>query len=151
MSTLPKKYITDNSGNRVLPISHTSAIFDDNGTSVETLLSTLQYTNIGYNVYASSGSGTVTINYDNGPIQVITLSGDVSSVNVSNVPAGHSCHVIFVSNSASYTRSIAIAHNSSTRCCPEGQDLSLTVPEQGNGYTEVDFLNANNIIYVRGV
>lgn len=113
---------------------------------------TLNYSDIGYTVYAPSAtSGSITINYNNGPIQVITLSGDVSSVNVSNVPAGHSCHVIFVSNSASYTRSIAIAHNSSTRCCPEGQDLSLTVPEQGNGYTEVDFLNANNIIYVRGV
>lgn len=113
----------------------------------------LSYTDVTYTVYvpSSSSSGAISADYTNGPVQVITLSGNASSVTTSNIPAGHSLHIIFRSNSTSTTRTVAIAHNSSTSCCPEGTALSLTVPKQGSGYTEVDFINVNSIIYVRGV
>lgn len=113
-----------------------------------------KYGDITYDVYvpSSNSSGALTLNFNNGPVQVHTVSSaNISSVSTSNIPAGHSLHVIFRSDSASATRTVAIAHNATTSCCPEGSALSLTVPEQGSGYTEVDFINVNNIIYVRGV
>ena len=114
---------------------------------------TLSYKKVTYTVYvpSSNSSGALTLNFNNGPVQVHTLSANVSSISTSNIPDGHSLHVIFRSSSTSYTRTVAIAHNATTSCCPEGSALSLTVPKQGSGYTEVDFINVNNIIYVRGV
>jgi hypothetical protein len=41
MANLPKKLITDRKGNDILPITHVSAVYDDNGTSVETLLTNI--------------------------------------------------------------------------------------------------------------
>lgn len=41
MANLPKKKILDTEGNEVLPITHISAVYDDNGTSVETLLTNM--------------------------------------------------------------------------------------------------------------
>lgn len=38
MANLPKKKVYDTEGNEVLPITHVSAVYDNNGTSVETLL-----------------------------------------------------------------------------------------------------------------
>ena len=38
MSNLPKKIITDRQGNEVLPITHVSAVYDDSGTPVSTLI-----------------------------------------------------------------------------------------------------------------
>lgn len=142
--------LTTDTTNRTITIASNGAPV----TSVagKTGVVTLDYSDIGYTVHAPSAtSGSITINYNNGPIQVITLSGNASSVSTSNIPAGHSCHIIFVSDSSSTERTVAIAHNSSTSCCPAGEALSLTVPGQGSGYTEVDFINVNNIIYVRGV
>ena len=114
--------------------------------------SNMTYSDVTYTVYAPSAtSGAISINYNNGPIQVISLSGNASSVSISNVPAGHSCHVIFISSSSSDERSIAIAHNATTMYTPDGEAMALTVPKSGSGYTEVDFINVNDIIYVRGV
>lgn len=114
----------------------------------------VEYKDVTYTVHvpSSNSSGALTLNFNDGPVQVHTVSSaNISSVSTSNIPAGHSLHVIFRSDSTSATRTVAIAHNATTSCCPEGSALSLTVPEQGNGYTEVDFINVNNIIYVRGV
>ena len=38
MPNLPKKIITDRQGNEVLPITHVSAVYDDNGTPASTLI-----------------------------------------------------------------------------------------------------------------
>lgn len=112
----------------------------------------ISYPNVIYTVYAPSAtSGAISLNFNNGPVQVITLSGNASSVSTSNIPAGHSLHVIFKSSDASTSYTVAIAHNATTSNCPAGSALSLTVPGNSAGYTEVDFLNVNNVIYVRGV
>ena len=39
--------------------------------------------------------------------------------------------------------------NSSSMQCPEGQDIVIAVP--ANGYAEVDFMNVDNILLVRGI
>ena len=110
------------------------------------------YPNITYTVYSPSAtSGAISLDFDNGPVQVITLSGNASSVSTSNITNGHSLHVIFKSSDASTSYTVAIAHDATTSNCPAGSALSLTVPGNSAGYTEVDFLNVNNVIYVRGV
>ena len=81
------------------------------------------------------------------PLHVVTLTGNVSALTLSTNPSvGHSCHVIFTAESE-YT--VAIAHDATNRVCPEATDVNLTV--KANGYVEIDFLNANSKIYVRGV
>ena len=106
------------------------------------------YSEIDYTVNAVTTSGAISLDGSTYPLHVVTLNGNASSVALSaNPAAGHSCHVIFACGATSYT--VAIAHDSTNRICPEATDLSFTVP--ANGYVEVDFLNANSKIYVRGV
>ena len=38
MANIPMKYITDKDGNKVLPITNTKAVRDDNENNIETLL-----------------------------------------------------------------------------------------------------------------
>lgn len=105
------------------------------------------YSEIGYTVNAISSSGGSVSLAGTTPLHVVTLTGNVSALTLSTNPAaGHSCHVIFTSTAK---RTVAIAHNATNRVCPEAKDVSLTVP--ANGYVEIDFLSANNKIYVRGV
>ena len=110
------------------------------------------YGDVLYTVQAPAAtSGAISIDGSK-PLHVITLSGNATSVSLSTEPAeGHSCHVIFVSNSSSYTRSIAISYNATSRITPDGAAMSLTAPKAGSGYIEVDFLRANSKTYVRGV
>lgn len=105
------------------------------------------YGDINYSVNTSSNvSGAVSVD-GTIPVHVLTLSGNVSSVSLSaNPPVGHSCHIIFASATA-YT--IAIAHHSTDRICPEAKNVLLEV--SAGGYIEVDFFNVDNKIYVRGV
>ena len=63
-----------------------------------------------------------------------------------NPPAGHSCHIILTSTAE---RTVAIAHDATNRVCPEAEDVSLAI--KANGYAEINFLNANGKIYVRGI
>lgn len=124
----------------------------DRTWTAEILHDYVSYPNVIYTVYSPSAtSGAISLDFDNGPVQVITLSGNASSVSTSNIPDGHSLHVIFKSSDASTGYTVAIAHNATTSNCPAGSALSLTVPGNNAGYTEVDFLNVNNVIYVRGV
>ena len=106
------------------------------------------YSEIGYALGSTTTSAGGSLSLDGTtPVHVVTLTGNVSALSLSsNPPAGHSCHVIFTATSE-YT--VAIAHDSTNRVCPEATDLSFTVP--ANGYVEIDFLNANSKIYVRGV
>lgn len=105
-----------------------------------------------YTATAVNGSGALTL-AGTDPIYVVTVTANISSVALTaNPTAGHSCHVIFITDSNDSTdRTVAIAHDATNRVCPAGADLSFTVPKNAGGYVEVDFLNANNKIYVRGV
>ena len=110
------------------------------------------YSEIGYTATAVNGTGALTL-AGTAPIYIVTATGDISSVSLTaNPTAGHSCHVIFVTASNdSNERSVSIAHDSTNRVCPGGDDISFTIPANAGGYVEVDFLNANNKVYVRGV
>lgn len=105
------------------------------------------YSEIGYTANAvTSAGGTLSLD-GTIPLHVVTLTGNVSALTLSaNPSAGHSCHVIFTATSA---RTISIAHDATNRVCPQAKAVTLTITAKG--YAEVDFLNANNKIYVRGV
>ena len=105
------------------------------------------YGDVSYSVQTSNNiSGAVTIDGSK-PVHVVTLTGNVSSVTLSTQPEeGHSTHVFFYSDA---NRTITIQHDSSSAICPSGSNISFTVP--AGGYVEVDFLRANNKLYVRGV
>lgn len=113
---------------------------------------TVQYGSVGYTHATQSTSGAVTID-GTIPLHVITCTGNISSVSLTaNPSSGHSCHVLFISDSNdSNEYTVAIAHDSTNRICPAGEDISFTVPKNAGGYVEVDFLNVNNKVYVRGV
>ena len=110
------------------------------------------YSEIGYTATAVNGTTNLTL-AGTDPIYVVTVSDNINSVALTNNPAaGHSCHVFFVTASSDSTdRTVIIGHNDTNRVCPAGADLTLTVPKNAGGYVEVDFLNANNKVYVRGV
>jgi hypothetical protein len=114
--------------------------------------STNTYSEIGYTTTAVNGSGALTL-AGTDPIYVVTVSANISSVELTaNPSAGHSCHIFFVTDSSDSTdRTVAIRHDSTNRVCPNAEDISFTVPKNAGGYVEVDFLNANNKVYVRGV
>lgn len=110
------------------------------------------YSGINYTVNTTTANG----NYANAvtidgslPVHVIALTGAVTSLTLSTNPtAGHSTHIFFTNSTASDI-SISIAHDATSRVCPGAEALDLTAV--AGGYVEVDFLNANNKIYVRGV
>lgn len=111
-----------------------------------------EYTEIGYEVATAADNGNtagiITIDGTKA-VTVIALTGDVSSLDLASgkaPAAGHSAHVILSSASA---HTVAIAHDATVRVCPKGEDVSLSIP--AGGYAEVDFLNANSKIFVRGV
>jgi hypothetical protein len=107
----------------------------------------MSYPNLIYDLGTQSKSGALTID-GSIPLHVITCTGNISSVALStNPPAGHSCHVILTASSE-YT--VAIAHDSTNRICPNGEDPNPFTISAG-GYVEIDFLNVNNKIYVRGI
>lgn len=110
------------------------------------------YDEIGYEVATAADNGNtagiITIDGTKA-VTVIALTGDVSSLNLASgkaPAAGHSAHVILAAAAA---RTVAIAHDATVRVCPGGEDVSLSIP--AGGYVEVDFLNANSKIWVRGV
>ena len=105
------------------------------------------YGEISYGVNAISSAGGTLSLAGTTPLHVVTLTGNVSALTLSaNPAAGHSCHVIFTSTAE---RIVAIAYDSTNRVTPDAKAVELTVP--ANGYVEVDFLNANGKVYVRGV
>ena len=105
------------------------------------------YSEIGYTVNTTSSAGGTLSLAGTTPLHVIILTGNVSALTLSANPAeGHSCHVILTAASK-YT--VAIAHDSTNRVCPGAEDISLDIP--AGGYIEIDFLTANNKVYVRGV
>lgn len=105
------------------------------------------YSEIGYTVNTTTSAGGTLSLAGTTPLHVVTLTGNVSALTLSSNPSdGHSCHIIFIANDE-YT--IAIAHDATNRVCPEAEDISLTIP--AGGYVEIDFLNANNKVFVRGI
>lgn len=110
------------------------------------------YSEIGYGVSATSSAGGALSLAGTTPLHVITLnSAAVSGVTLSaNPAAGHSCHIMFV-NSTSADLTVDIAYDSTNRITPDAGTLTLTVPASNAGYAEVDFINVNSKIYVRGV
>lgn len=105
------------------------------------------YSEIGYSVNATSSAGGTLSLAGTTPLHIVTLTGNVSALTLSSNPAdGHSCHVIFTAASA---QTVAIAHDATNRVCPGAADISLDVP--AGGYVEIDFLSANNKVFVRGI
>lgn len=123
----------------------TSKYLREDGTWAEP---SYAYSEIGYTVNAiTSAGGTVSLDGTT-PLHVVTLTGNVSALTLSaNPPAGHSCHVILASAAE---RTVAISHDATNRVCPDGEDPDPLIVPAG-GYVEVDFLAANNLVYVRGV
>ena len=137
-----------NTNEQIYPITLLDNVIASNGASIANYISSLMnYGNITYTINAITSSGG-TLSLDGTiPLHIVTLTGNVSALQLSTNPlAGHSCHIILTASSE-YT--VAIAHDSTNRVCPEAEDVSLTV--KANGYVEIDFLNANGKIYVRGV
>ena len=115
----------------------------EDGTWAEPTSGGTSYT---VNAITSSG-GTLSLD-GTVPLHVVTLTGNVSALQLSTNPlAGHNCHVILTASSE-YT--VAIAHDSTNRICPNGEDPDPFTISAG-GYVEIDFLNVNNKIYVRGI
>ena len=110
------------------------------------------YTDLSYGTANVSNASSTTININGAvPQHVISFEEDITGVTLSTNPSkGHSCHIMFV-NTNSSDRNVTITHNNEngTRICPKGENLILTV--KSGGYAEVDFLNIDDKIYVRGV
>lgn len=111
------------------------------------------YSEIGYDVATEADNGNtagiITIDGTK-PLTVLTLTGDVSSLDLASgkaPEAGHSAHVIMYSASAC---NVSIAHDATVRVCPKGSD-GMSISIVAGGYAEVDFLNAGGKIFVRGV
>ena len=111
------------------------------------------YSEIVYDVATEADNGNtagiVTIDGTK-PLTVLTLTGDVSSLDLASgktPEAGHSAHVIMYSASAC---NVSIAHDVTVRVCPKGSD-GMSISIVAGGYAEVDFLNAGGKIFVRGV
>lgn len=111
------------------------------------------YSEIGYDVATAADNentaGIVTIDGTK-PLTVLTLTGDVSSLDLASgkaPEAGHSAHVIMYSASAC---NVSIAHDATVRVCPNGSE-GMSISIVAGGYAEVDFLNAGGKIFVRCV
>lgn len=118
----------------------------------ETIKPSYAYPEIGYTVATAADNGNtqgvITIDGTK-PLTIITVTGAVSSVDLASgkaPEAGHSAHVILT---AASDYSVSIAHDSTSRVCPNAADISLTI--KAGGYVEIDFINVNNKIYVRGI
>lgn len=110
---------------------------------------TYAYSEISYPVNTTTANGVYTGNITidgTKPLHVIAITGNVTVTLSANPSDGHSSHVIFTSTAA---RTITINHNSTSMVCPEAENVALSLT--ANGYVEVDFLSANNKIFVRGV
>ena len=104
------------------------------------------YKNIEYDINLANVSGAVSID-GSIPLHLLIVTSNVSSVSLSTNPSsGHFCHIIFI---ASSTMTVEIGHDSTNRICPNAEDISIEIP--AGGYVEVDFLNINNNVYVRGI
>ena len=123
----------------------TSKYLREDGTWTEP---SITYSNTGFTVNAANNSST-TLSLDGTiPIHVVTTTANITAITLSTNPAeGHSCHVIIT---ASSEKTVSITHHSTNRICPGGEDPEpLTIP--AGGYIELDFLTANNKVYVRGI
>ena len=92
-------------------------------------------------------TGAISINARNGDLHIITLTGNVSGITITNAVQYQCITVLLYSSSTA--RTVTIAH-SSTYICPNAQNLSLTVP--AGGYCEVSFIaKTTTTFFVRGV
>lgn len=95
---------------------------------------------------SNTDSGAVTIDASDGSMYYTKLSGNVSSITLNNMEVGQILFAVFVSSSTSATRTIAIS--SSSFKTKDGNNLSITVPKSGEGYSLVAFQKLNTNIYV---
>ena len=92
-------------------------------------------------------TGAISINARNGDLHIITLTGNVSGITITNAVQYQCITVLLYSSSTA--RTVTIAH-SSTYICPNAQNLSLTIP--AGGYCEVSFIaKTTTTFFVRGV
>lgn len=110
------------------------------------------YGNVTYGVTATSHSSNTSLSLDGTtPLHIVSMTANISGLSLSaNPSAGHSCHVMFV-NESSADKTVQIAFDNTNRITPDGSAVELTVPKSSAGYVEVDFLNVNGKIFVRGV
>ena len=127
-------------------------VLKSNGSGVEwgTVSSSVSYTDVSYGTPNTITAASTTVSLaGTTPQHVVSFSSAITGVTLSaNPTAGHSCHVMFV-NTGSADLTVTITHDSTNRICPGAADLTLTA--KAGGYAEVDFLNIDSKIYVRGV
>ena len=142
MANYPIKYIEDENGNRILPVTHLAAVKDSNGNNLETILGTIAY----INATPTTLNGSKSIN-------VVNLDADVSNIKFTTaIPTNAQCTVIFTSTA---TRNIIIPKTLASESLvasiitPYNTSINLTLT--ANGYSEVNFFNINGTVYARGL
>lgn len=124
MSTYTRKYCEDGDG-RFWPITHISAVRNDSGKNVETMIGELT---------AATGFTYVQLTEN--------LTNVVCPVSLSD---GQQHHVIY-DNPGSTEYTVAVSTSYST---PDGNSIELTVP--GGGYGEINYLMVGNKVFVRAI
>ena len=139
--------VTDTSSDAYIANKPTnvSAFTNDSNYATETYVG--NQIAVDHTVQTSTSSGG-TLSLDGSKaMHLVTLTGNVSALTLSTNPtSGYSTHIIFTATSE-YT--VAIAYDSTNRITPDADDVTFTVP--ADGYVEINFLNLNNKIFVRGV
>lgn len=116
----------------------------------------VEYDDVIYKSYGNiAGSTQHTLSYDyteNGPVFVQTIQSDITGVTVSNIPVGHSFHLLITVPSGQNDCGVAISNGANcgdgnSIKCPNGEDLQITVPS--GGYVDVDFLKFGTNYFVR--
>lgn len=81
------------------------------------------------------------------PVHFVTTTANITGLTLSsNPPDGHECHVLIT---ASSSKTVTIAYNSSSRVTPDKNSITLTIP--AGGYVEVNFIRVNSKTYVRAI
>lgn len=81
------------------------------------------------------------------PVHFVTTTANITGLTLSsNPPDGHECHVLIT---ASASKTVTIAYNSSSRVTPDKNSITLTIP--AGGYVEVNFIRVNGKTYVRAI
>lgn len=142
MANYPIKFITDENGNRILPVTALESVYDSNGNNLKYLLGSIAY--ISATPLTLDGSKS---------INIVSLDADVSNIKFTTaIPTNAQCTVIFTST---VTRNIIIPKTLASESLvasiitPYNTSINLTLT--ANGYSEVNFFNINGTVYARGL
>lgn len=171
----------DSGGTQYFPITHINAVRDSNGTTLNVLLNSrtvatssgltgggdlsqnrtlgLEAVNVGS--YTSSSVMTNTVSYDvygrissAAPIvySAVTINADQNNIvcptSITGVSKSGAQAVVIYKNGGS-TTDYTVSVSTTNQFSPSGEQLNLTCPK--NGYCEINYLNIDGVIYVRGV